>query len=217
MTAPTYATRDDLLAHGLPAGVLVEPARVVSAADATTNRLTIEAHMFTADKPVQLRADPGGSLPAPLSESTVYYARPVSGSESLLELAATPGGATINLTTAGAAPFSIVETLGPKIDACLEEASRRVDMHLPAHSVPLEAPYPSVVVAIVAKLAAEDLIGRLGLSIPAISDRARIAAAMLANLARGLPLRDSRATAPSNLARFFPMVSQRDDGSGLIP
>lgn len=213
----SYATRADLHAHGLPRGVLVEPARVVESADATSNRLTLEAHGLETDQAIQFRAHDGGALPSPLTATTVYYARPVSGSESLLEVAATAGGAAVDITTAGIAPFSLVVSLQPAIDAAIEYCSRYVDRHIIQHGVPLESPYPAEVVAIVAKLAAAELLRRLGMSIPVIEEGARIARGELQTFAKGVPLRDERAPSTNNLAAYYPMVSQRDDGSGMIP
>lgn len=215
-----YATRADLHAHGLPRGVLVEQARAVAAVDTSTDRLTLEAHGLELDDAVQLVAGEGGTLPAPLSASTVYYARPVSGSESLLELAATAGGPAINITSAGVAPFSLVVSLAPAITAALDYYSRYVDRHLPAHAVPLEEPYPAEVVAIVAKLAAADLLRRQGHSIPAIEEGARIARGELLTFVKGIPLRDAAATRRTNAARSFtisPTVGRWTPEDGSIP
>lgn len=215
--AASYATLADLHDHGLPRGVIVEPARVVDAVDATSNRLTLEAHGLVLDQAVQFRAGDGGALPGGLSASAVYYARPVSGSESLLEVSATAGGAALDITSAGTAPVLLIVALGPTIAASIEYCSRLVDKQLVQHDVPFAEPYPVEVVAITAKLAGAELCRRLGISIPSVSESDAIARADLKTFAKGVPLRDAAAPTARNRAAFYPMVSQRDDGTGVIP
>jgi uncharacterized phiE125 gp8 family phage protein len=67
-------------------------------ADATSDVLTASDHVQAAGEAVRL-ANSGGALPAPLAVNTTYYVRDVAG--ATLKLAASSGGAAINITDAG--------------------------------------------------------------------------------------------------------------------
>lgn len=68
-------------------------------ADAGTDVLTaVPSHAFVANDAVEV-SNSGGALPAPLAGITTYYARDVAG--ATLKLAATSGGAAIDLTSTG--------------------------------------------------------------------------------------------------------------------
>ena len=84
--------------------------------------------------------------------TTTYYAIKVD--DSRFKVAATAGGAAIDLTTAG---VSMVLVVALPVDEVLEFYSRFVDGLLPAHAVPLASPYPVTIVALVAELAAKRL------------------------------------------------------------
>lgn len=198
-----YATHGDLYRHGLPRGLIHEPARPIASVDAATNRLTLANHGYELDDPVQLVVEPGGALPAPLAAGTVYYARPIVDSDSLFELAATAGGAAINITDAGTGTFGIYTPLRAEIDAVLEVTSREVDDMLPAHLVPLEEPYPSAVVAAVCKITARKLLATRGERSETLIEEAGFAVSNLQKWAKGIPLRDERATGPANLAQAW--------------
>lgn len=189
-----YARREDVYLRGLPRGSLAARPRVVASVDVASNRLEIEGHGCELDTQVQLRTDGDGELPAPLSPSTVYFARPVSGSDSLLELAATAGGAAIDLTTAGADPIMLLLPIGPLLDALSESYSRWIDSLCPAHAVPFETP-PAWVTQIVATRTAAQAARALGLGAQAdgifTAETQAIADAM--RLATGIPLRDAAA------------------------
>ena len=198
-----YATADDLYKHGLPRGLLVEQSRQIVSVDAATDRLTLEAHGLAADDVVQFVVDPGATLPDPLSTSTTYYAAPVSGSESLFQVSASEGGAAVDLTDTGSGTFGIVVPLGPTITAVLEYYSRFVDRMATNHVVPFTSPYPNEVVATVAKLAARELLHRLGERSEAIELAAARAERELKVWMRGAPLRDSQATTSANRSQSW--------------
>jgi hypothetical protein len=206
MSAAVYATEEDLYKHRLPRGSLVSRSRLIASADATLNRLELEGHALPADMPVTLVVDAGGALPAPLAALTVYYAKLVAldadtNSESLFQLAASPGGAAIDLTDGGTAPFRLHVSHKTTVQRALEVRSRWVDGFAYGHAVPFVAPYPVGAVEFTARAASIDLRRDLGL----ISDDQ--ADGMLASLAkdaervmRGVRLRDAAATKSVNSA-----------------
>lgn len=197
-----YATREDVYKHGLPRGAVIGRARPVASVDAASNRLALEGHGLSTDTAIQFVADDGGSLPTPLSAATVYYARPVSGSDSLFEVAASEGGAAVDLTTAGTLPFSMLVPVGPQLDALLEVYSRWVDGKAIGHEVPFTSPYPAWVTHAVAVRAAAHAARVAGLGGQA--ERLFEAETMLLRdidaMAKGVPLRDAAATERRNLA-----------------
>jgi hypothetical protein len=87
--------------------------RVVVTANPTTNRLLANAHgipngtrMAIRLKPTGTGAPPVGALPAPLSSRAPLYAVNVTAND--LQVAATRGGAPIDLTTAGSGVLELV-------------------------------------------------------------------------------------------------------------
>lgn len=75
---------------------LMAPAQSVTA-DTGTEKITLAAHGFADGQAVQFT----GTLPAPLVAGTTYYVRDAATND--FKLAASVGGAAINLTTAGTA------------------------------------------------------------------------------------------------------------------
>ncbi len=190
-----YATRRDVYRYGLARGTIGTPARIVSSADASGNTLSLDDHGFEDDDQVLFRAADSGSLPSPLSASTVYYVIRVS--DSTFQVSATEGGSAVDLSSAGESFF--VSTELPVADV-LEFYSRFVDAFLPAHAVPLESPYPIVVTAIVAELAARKLQLLSGQTSESMAQVELAAKAQLERWAKGIPLRDETATAATNKA-----------------
>lgn len=206
--AARYAEIADIYAHGVPRGSLVSPARVVDALDAATNRITISGHGLEADTPVQVAADPGGTLPSPLSASTVYYAQLVEVSagvysDSLLELATSEGGSAVDLVDDGEGVWRLHVPLSSLLEAKLEAHSRWLDSLLTGHSVPLEAPYPAWVTGVVAIRAAASVIRILGLGglQSVLDEAAETTRDVLRMASSGIPLRDEDATSTVGLAR----------------
>lgn len=68
------------------------------AADATTDQFTVPAHGYADSTPVFLALG-SEAVPAPLVAGTVYYVRDAAA--DTFKLAATAGGAALNLTAAG--------------------------------------------------------------------------------------------------------------------
>lgn len=207
MTA--YATRRDVYRYGLARGTIGTPARIVASASSSADTLTLDDHGFEDDDEVLFRAADSGSLPSPLVASTVYYVKRVS--DSTFQVAATAGGAAIDLTTEGESFFVSTEL---PIDDVLEFYSRFVDAFLPAHAVPLDSPYPVVVTAIVAELAARKLQLLSGQTSESMAQVELAAKAQLERWAKGLPLRDAAATAATNKAVVATVGSSVADPRG---
>jgi hypothetical protein len=214
-----YATRDDVYRQGVPRGALVSRGRFVESVDVSTNTLEVEGHGLDSGTPCQVRSDAGGGLPSPLSASVVYYALPVSGSDSLLQLSATEGGAAIDLTTTGAAPFVLFVPLAPMLDDLIEVYSRWLDSLAIGHAVPFSAPVPAWVRHCVAVRTAAHAARVLGLGTQAeqIFEAERMAISDAMRLAKGPPLRDASATAPANRAVYAVAGSALDSARESIP
>lgn len=215
--ADAYATRDDVYRQGVPRGALVSPARVVSSVDVSANRLEIEGHGCSLDTPIQFQIDDGGAVPAPLTTSAVYYARPVTDSESLLEVAATAGGAAIDLTSSGE-NVRLLVPLGPMLDDLLEVYSRWVDSQLIGHEVPLESPFPKWVTHAVAVRTAAHAARVLGLG--SQGDMLFVAEQQVIrdvlSLAKGTPIRDADATTSANMATGTTPTSTYSDARVVL-
>jgi hypothetical protein len=193
MTA--YATRADLFRYGLPRGLLANPGRLCASALGNTDTFELDGHGFEDNDVLLFRAESGGSMPPPLVSGQPYFAIRVS--ESTFKVAATAGGAPINLSADG---FSVVVSTALPIDEVLEFYSRFADAFLPAHLVPLEHPYPITVTALVAELSAKRLLLIAGQSSASMTELELGAKAQLERWAKGVPLRDTRATASANLS-----------------
>jgi hypothetical protein len=194
-----YCVRADVLAF-LPSGGLPNAAREATA-DATANDFEIDQHGLIDDQPVRFTVSTGGSVPTGVAVSTTYYA--IVSTTSRFQVAATAGGAAINLTTAGE-NFQVWTEL--PWDAWMDEGAADVDGIIAAacgeHTVPVIAPYPRILVLANAELAAaRGIIATagaeidLGLKLDAISKR-------LTPWAKSLPFRgEARSNhSPANLA-----------------
>jgi hypothetical protein len=202
--------------YGLPRGTLGSAARNVSVSSASTDLFELSSHGFEDDDVVTVRALEGGSLPAPLSSGVAYYVIRVT--DDTFKLSATEGGAAIDLTTDGE---GLMLGGALPIDEVLEYYSRFVDPFIPAHATPFDAPYPITVVATVAELAAAKLLYLSGQRSVAVGELEVAAKAKLERWATGIPLRDTNATAESNLAIVSTVTTTDDDprgwGSGSLP
>lgn len=114
-------------------------ARLVSSASASTEILTLDGHGLADDDPVTFRAESGGSLPSPLVAGTTYYAIDVT--DSTFQVAASAGGAAVDLTTAGSNTLLIVQ---PPWDRWIEEESGLVECSCPSHVVPFDTVPPII-------------------------------------------------------------------------
>jgi len=180
----------------LPSGGLSNPARTATASVAG-DYLESEGHGLATGAEVTLRAAYGGTLPAPLSDAATYYA--IVLSTSRFQLASTPTGSALNLTTTGS---NVMFHAPLPWASWLEWAAREIDSFLPPHVTPLVEPYPQVVVTANAELAAFKALATtagaeidLGAKIDQIAQR-------LTRWAKGVPVRgQTRAvTSPSHLA-----------------
>ncbi len=219
--AASYATRAQVF-RLVPRGAIKEPARAIASADAVLNRLELEGHGLADDDVIQFTVDQGGALPAPLALLTPYYAKLVDigggvKSSSLFQVAATAGGAAIDLTTSGTKPFRMFAPADAIIDAALELFSRRADRECTAHAVPFTAPYPPEVVDMVLILTANRLVRRLGLGgFGHLKDEED---AVMRNFAsfKNTPSRDATATASTNKAIVVSASASQESARGTIP
>lgn len=191
-----YADPADLYQYGLPRGALRSGGRLAGSVSAADDSIELDGHGFADDDPVSFRAESGGTLPAPLAEGVEY--RAIALDASFFRVAATAGGAAIDLTTSG----SGVVVIAPlPIAGALDWASRVIDDMLPAHVVPLSAPYPEIVRMTCAELAAGKLLTLTGQASKSLAEMVDFAQRRLARWAKGVPVRGTNAPAPASLAQ----------------
>lgn len=219
MSSDVYCTREDLYRYGLPRGLLANPGRLVAAVYPSTDIFELDGHGFgdaeSGRTAVLFRAEAGGSLPAELTAGTTYYAEFVTDS-TFQAYADAIGGSPINLSTAGS---GIVVSTKLPIDEVSEYYSRFVDDFLPAHAVPLTPPYPVRVSGVVAELVATRLLIIAGQKSGTMNEIELAAKAQLERWAKGLPLRDARATIRANLSYSGNATGGRQwgPGGGTLP
>jgi len=214
MASDLYCSRGDVTRR-IAAGTIAYEGRLVASVSTSAETLELDGHGFEDDDEVTVRAAEGGSLPSPLVAGTVYYA--IRSNHSRFQLAATAGGAAINLTSAGSSFFVTRE---PPYDDLIEYYSRFCDIHLPAHVVPLTAPIHPLVKGIVADLTAKRLLNIDGKA-SAVVDAAEVAAkAVLADLSKSWPLRGAAEVPRANKAYVSTLVGGTDPrgwGSETLP
>lgn len=199
-SAHYYCSRGDLYDAGLPRGGVPNPGRPLVACDVVADTITLAQHGFEDDDLFELRALSGGTLPAPLTAATSYYAKPVS--ENALQIAATPGGPAIDLTSPGIPDrVALVPSLLGAIDAARAWASRRIDDMLPAGAVPLEDPIHELVRLTAAELAIGKILARTGGAPKPLSDMVADANKRLERWAAGVPIRGENAPTPTAVAQ----------------
>lgn len=204
MTVDVYATRRDLYKYGLPRGTLSLQGQELASVSSSTDVLELDEHGFETNDEVLVRAAEGGTLAAPLVAATPYYAIRITA--ATFKLAAATAGPPIDLTTNGVSMF--VSTALP-YDETLELYSRFVDGVIP-HLVPLSSPYPIIVVATVAKLSGKELQRLAGVSSIAMAEAEKEARDQLVAWGKGQPIRDTKATASSNLTIVGKKTSASD-------
>jgi hypothetical protein len=208
----SYCTVADLYAYGLPRGALANPARLVQQADPASDTLSLDQHGFALNDPLTLRAEGGGSLPAPLVAGVTVYAKPVPNSEALFQVAAAPDGPAINLTTAGS---RILVTIKISREAAIVYGSALIDDMLPAHLVPLTAPYSPIVVITCAELANWKLLGSTGGSSKTFSEMIDAAKKRLDRWAKdAVPIRGENAPTISAAVPVAAAVGSASDSRG---
>lgn len=191
----SYCTESEIYDYGFPRGGVPNQGRLVSSVDASTDTITLGTHGFADDDVVQFRADGSGSLPTGLVAGTAYYVIRVD--ESRFQVSATTGGSAINLTTAGS---RIVVYSDLPISAAITWASSMIEDMLPAHIVPLEAPYPDIIRSTCAELAAGKLAARTGSASKSLSDVVEQAHKRLARWSKHVPIRGTNAPKSASLA-----------------
>lgn len=207
-----YCVRSDLYAFGLPRGTIPNPGRLVLSVDTTTNAIALGDHEFATDDPLVFRAEMGGSMPAPLVAGTRYYA--IALTDGTFQVAAAQGGAAIDLTTAGS---EVLVSSPLPVEEWIEWGAEVINQALPAHAVPLTAPYPPIIVMTNAELAAAKGGLFSGGTAKSLTDMMAAADARLKTWAEGVPVRGEN-TAPeerTNLAASLtapaaPSSRQRD-------
>lgn len=213
MATDLYCSRGDVTAR-LPPGTVVSPAGMLASCLASTDVLTYDGHGLETDDEVTVRAASAGTLSAPLVAGTVYYA--IRLTNSTFKLAASAGGAALNITSDG---VEMVVTREPKFDDVIEFVSRWADTFLPAHVVPLTAPIHPLVRGVVADVSAKRILNANGQDSAAVTAAELAGKAILERFAAGMPLRGGTAQTPSNLAITATSVSSGSDprgwGSGL--
>ena len=190
-----YSVLADLVAF-LPSGGLPNPARVATGS-ASGDYLESDGHGLVADAPVTLRAEAGGAVPGGLTAGTTYYV--VTLSDARFKLAATAGGAAINLTSAGS---NFVYSSPLPWSAWIAWADRQVDSYLPVHVIPLSSPLPQIVVTASAELAAMRGLQATGGAEIDLGARLDAIGARLARWAKTVPVRgvSVQTEQPMNLA-----------------
>lgn len=207
--ASAYCTSADIYSR-IPRGSLPNEGRLVDSVDSGTEILTLDQHGFSSGTPLVLRAEGGGSLPAPLVAGTTYYALPVT--ENTFQVSATDGGAAINLTTAGS---RIIVTAARPLDPYIEAGAAEIDESLPAHAVPLEAPYPASVVNANAWLAIENALAAAGQDVGVYKTMIDNARDRLRVWFKGIPIRG--AVEPPRTGLAVTAVSSGGDPRGWSP
>lgn len=194
MTASAYCSSADVY-QAFPPGSFPNPGRLVADVETATEIMTLDGHGFAEDAALVFRAESGGSLPAPLVAGTTYYAIPLG--DSTFSVAASAGGAAIDLTTAGS---SIVVTGSLPWDAVIEEASAIIDDVLIAQAVPLD-PVPAIVKRVAAQLAGRLMQQFCGVASNApVTDDIASAQSILQRWVKGYQVRGPVEPQPANLA-----------------
>lgn len=195
MADDRYCDPADLHDFGLPRGAVPNPGRLAGSVSAASNVVELEVHGFALNDAVTFRAEIGGVLSSPLVAGTTYYAIPLT--EDTFSVAATVGGSAIDILTNGSGVIVITPL---PILASISWASRLIDDMLPAHVVPLTAPYPAIVRMTCAELAAGKLVGSSGATSKSLTEMVDYAKTRLTRWAKGVPVRGDNAPKSANLS-----------------
>jgi len=96
--------------------------RAFASDDVTTEAIKVAAHGLATDDRVAFFAGPNGSLPAGITEGTVYFVRSGSTTDTFT-VATTSGGAAVNVTAMGVGlvakikPLTVAQTSEPKLSS----------------------------------------------------------------------------------------------------
>jgi hypothetical protein len=179
-----YCDPSDVYDYGLPRGSVPRNGRLAYAVDTSADTIELDGHGFADGDVITFRAEAGGALPTPLAAGTPYYVIVVN--DYLFQISATEGGAAVNLSTAGE---SVVVIPPDPVPAACDWGARIIDDQMPAHAVPLTAPYPEIVVMTNAELAAWKLLAKAGAATISLSEMTKEVRARLARWAAGVPIR----------------------------
>jgi len=206
MAENRYCDPADLHDFGLPRGAIPNPGRLAGSVSAASNTIELDGHGFALGDAVAFRAESGGTLSSPLAAGVTYYAIPVT--DDAFSVSTTLGGAALDILTNGLgviviAPLPILQSI--------EWASRLIDDMLPAHVVPLVAPYPPLVRMTCAELAAGKLVGSSGATSKSLTEMVDYARTRLTRWAKGVPIRGENAPKAANLstAAALPYLDSR--------
>ena len=194
MASDLYCTRADVTSR-LPPGAITSPTGILASCLASSDVLTYDGHGLETGDAVTVRAADAGTLSAPLAVGTTYYAIRVSN--AAFQLAATNGGAAINITSNG---VEMIVTREPRFDDLIEFVSRWADGLLVAHAVPLTAPIHPLVRGVVADVAAKRILNANGADSAVVTAAELAGKAILERFLPGVPLRGGTAQASTNVA-----------------
>lgn len=91
----------------------VDAPVAIESVDTTADTITLSGHGFSNTDAIVFVPATSAVLPSPLVAGTTYYARDVA--TDTFKVAATSGGAAINLTTAGSGSFYVALRVTPKL------------------------------------------------------------------------------------------------------
>lgn len=202
-----YCSISDLYDHGVPRGSIANRGRTSIAANATTDAIALGDHGFSLNDEITLRPEVGaGTLPAPLVVDTSYYAIPVNAGS--FKVAATPGGAAIDLTSNGA-NFVVVTPI--PYNAAIYYASRLIDEMLVGHVLIEDGDeIPPMVRLTCAEIAAGKLALKSGHVSKSLGEIVDLARKRLEKWASGIPLRSAVKPDAANVATAAATVPYRD-------
>ncbi len=179
----------------IPRGSISAQPLLVAAVDTSTDTLTINGHGLATDDVLTFRAEAGGSLSSPLVAGTTCYA--IVLTDSTFQVAAAAGGAAINLTTAGENMVAVVALPWTR---WIASASAEVEQMIPAHCVPLDAPYPEPVISYTAGLVAGKALAFCGVASASIEAGLERVRRELETWRKNVPLRGAIVPTSANQA-----------------
>lgn len=205
----TYCDAADLYDHGLPRGAVPNPPRALyQLADSVC---VLDDHGFSTEDAIQFRPAGDGSLPAELTEGTVYYAHTLTA--STFAVRATPTGSDMTITDA-TDPVLVASPLN--IDAAIEFASEVIDDALTGHTVPLD-PVPAIIRITAAELAAGKLLARQGGQSKSLAEIVDAAVKRLERWRLGKPVEGATEDSHANLATPGAAAATSSTSSGWCP
>lgn len=203
----------------VPPGTLQVPGRLVSAVSTSAESFTLAGHGLADEQEVLFRAESGGSLPAPLVAGTTYYAKVLTA--DTFQVAETPGGAAVNLTSAGS---NVIAVFPFQWTTWISESSAMVEQTVTAHKPPLlndDDSIPEPIRLYTAALVAMRALAHVGAQTAAIQSQIEFFAKQAEKWSRGVPIRGEQRPANVSLAisRSAADVDPRgwDRGTGRLP